>query len=98
MKQEKDKKYAIISIIVSMVTVALWVFLFIAYYPKTFNSTLSSIAIGLGYYQTLGIPFAIISIITGIIGLKTKLRSLAIVSLVLRAIELFAIIVILINN
>ena len=41
-----------------------------------------------GYYITVGILFAIISIVTGIIGLQTEKRKTAIISLVIKLIAL----------
>lgn len=93
-KKKQDRKvWSILSIIATMIPILLWGFCEIVIATNGGDRSESGAgAIGwimVMYYWTLGIPLAIISIAFGIVGLKTSLRWLSIVSLSLKAIIYF---------
>ena len=85
----KNKSYpAVISIIATVIPMLLWAgTLIFIITGRSFSDADGSgvwVIIMAGYYFSLGIPLFIISVIFGFLGLKTKLRRLALVSLCLK--------------
>lgn len=89
-KQEKRynrKVWSIISIITAAIPVLIWLYcLTVSGGSANENGSGAIWWLLVIYYWTLGFPLAITSVITGIIGLNTRLRSLAAVSLLIKVI------------
>ena len=88
----KDKNYySVLSFIMAIAPIILFAWLFMV---GGFDGSSGSAATGFVvaiYYWTVGIPFAILSIVFGIKGLQTSRRRLAIVSLTIKTIMLVTI-------
>jgi len=95
-KKQDRKVWSILSIIFAIIPITLWVYCFIASGGSASENGPGAIwwLIAI-YYLSLGIPLAVISMAFGIIGLKTSLRWLSIISLLLKAMMIIAIILLL---
>ena len=96
-EQKPDAKaWSILSIIATVISIAIWIYCFAVSGGSTNESGPGAVWWFLIlYYSSLGIPLAIASIAFGIIGLKTNLRWLSIISLSLKAIMIITIAVLL---
>ena len=95
-KKQDRKVWSILSIIATIIPIILWVYCFIASGGSASENGPGAVWwLVIMYYWSLGIPLAAISIAFGIVGLKTSLRWLSIISLLLKAIMIIAIILLL---
>lgn len=100
-KNEQEKKQdrkvrSILSIIATIIPIILWVYCFITSGGSASENGPGAVWwLVIMYYWSLGIPLAAISIVFGIDGLKTSLRWLSIISLLLKAIMIIAIVLLL---
>ena len=78
---KKSKRNGIISFVLGIIPLLLYLFCVI----NSVSGTLSLLM--LAYYATIGIPVAIISIVTGIISLKYKINILAIIGIIVSLIQ-----------
>ena len=91
-KKQNRKVWSILSIVATVVPIILWIYCLVVSEGSTSESGSGAIWwLMILYYWSLGIPLADISIAFGIIGLKTSLRWLSIISLSLKAITIIAI-------
>lgn len=94
-KQDR-KVWSTLSIVATIIPMILWSFCFIVSGGSTSENGPGAVWwLMIMYYWSLGIPLAAISIAFGIVGLKTSLRWLSIVSLLLKAIMIIAIVLLL---
>ncbi len=97
----KDKSYpSIISIIATVIPILLWAgTLIFMVAGRSFSDADGSGVWGIiiaEYYFSLGIPLFIASVVFGFLGLKTKLRRLALVSLCLKLATLWVLTIVVI--
>lgn len=92
-EKQDHKEWPVLSIIATIIPIALWTYCFIASGGSTSENGPGVVwwLIGI-YYWSLGLPLAGISIAFGVKGLKTSLRWLSIISLLLKAALILAIV------
>ena len=96
MGKQDRKVWSILSIVSTIIPIILWVYCFIVSGGSANENGPGAVWwLMIMYYWSLGIPLAVISIAFGIVGLKTSLRWLSIISLLLKAIMIIAIILLL---
>lgn len=84
---------AIQSFAITMIPILLWGFCFLASDGSTSEADSGIVWIFIGsYYASIGIPLTIVSIVFGIDGLKTKLCWLSVISLLIKAATIIAVI------
>ena len=89
---DNKKYYAIISLICTIIDASLWACCAIASGGSGNENGPGAVWWLLAfYYDSVGIPIVILSIVFGIKGLRTKLRWIAILSLILKAIMVITI-------
>ncbi|MBR3052049.1 hypothetical protein IKG60_00305 [Candidatus Saccharibacteria bacterium] len=94
-KKQDRKVWSILSIIATIIPIMLWSYCFMVSGGSTSENGPGAVWwLMIVYYWSLGVPLAVISIAFGIVGLKTSLRWLSVISLVLKAITAIAIIAI----
>lgn len=92
-KKQDRKVWSILSIIATIIPIILWVYcLIVSGGSQSENGPGAVWWLVVMYYWSLGIPLAVISIKFGIAGLKTSLRWLSIISLLLKATMIIAIV------
>lgn len=92
-KKQDSKVWSILSIIATIIPIMLWSYCLIVSGGSTSENGSGAIWwLMVMYYWTLGFPLAVISIVFGIIGLRTSLRRLSIISLLLKATMIIAIV------
>lgn len=96
MGKQDRKVWSILSIVSTIIPIILWVYCFIASGGSASENGPGAVWwLMVIYYWSLGIPLATISIAFGIVGLKTSLRWLSIISLLLKVIMIIAIVLLL---
>ncbi len=95
-KKQDRKVWSILSIVSTIIPIILWVYCFVVSGGSTSENGPGAVWwLVIMYYWSLGIPLAAISIAFGIVGLKTSLRWLSIVSLLLKVTMIIAILLLL---
>lgn len=95
-KKQDRKIWSVLSIVATIIPIMLWIYCLIVSGGSTSENGPGAVWwLIIMYYGSLGIPLAVISIAFGIIGLKTSLRWLSIISLSLKAVMIIAIILLL---
>ena len=98
-KKQNRKAWSILSIIATVIPIILCIFCLIVSGGNTSENGPGAIWwLWIAYYWSLGIPLAVISIAFGIIGLKTRLRWLSIISLSLKVLMIVVIVSLLFIN
>lgn len=91
-KKQNRKVWSILSIVATVIPIMLWIYCLVVSGGSTSENGSGAIWwLMIMYYWSLGIPLAVISIAFGIIGLKTSLRWLSVISLSLKVIMIIAI-------
>jgi hypothetical protein len=94
-KQDR-KVWSTLSIVATIIPIVLWVYCLIVSGGSISENGPGAVWwLMIMYYWSLGIPLVVISIAFGIVGLKTSLRWLSIVSLLLKAVRIIAIVLLL---
>lgn len=92
-KKQDRKVWSILSIIATIIPIILWIYcLIVSGGSGSENGPGAIWWLVVMYYWSLGIPLAVISVAFGIVGLKTSLRWLSIISLLLKATMIITII------
>ena len=95
-KKQDRKVWSILSIVATIIPIMLWVYcLIVSGGSGSENGPGAVWWLMVIYYWSLGIPLAAISIAFGIVGLKTSLRWLSIISLLLKAMMIITIVLLL---
>lgn len=95
-KKQDRKKWSVLSIVATIIPIMLWIYcLIVSGGSASENGPGAVWWLIIMYYWSLGIPLAVISIKFGIIGLKTSLRWISIISLSLKAVMIITIILLL---
>lgn len=96
--EEQDRKiWSVLSIMATIIPIMLWAYCLIVSGGSTSEDGPGAVWLFiLTYYGTLGIPLIVLSIMFGVMGLKTSLRWLSIVSLLLKIITIIAVVLLLI--
>lgn len=90
------KVWSTLSIVATIIPIILWVYCFIVSGGSANENGPGAVWwLMIMYYWSLGIPLAAISIAFGIVGLKTSLRWLSIISLLLKATTIIALVLLL---
>ena len=98
-KKQDRKVWSILSIIATIIPMILWVCcLIVSGGSASENGPGAVWWLMIMYYWSLGIPLAVISIAFGIVGLKTSLRWLSIISLLFKATMIIAILLLLLAH
>ena len=91
-ESNRSSMWATLSFIFTLIPLFMWAFCFIfAHINYNKGGSADIFWLMFSYYATVGIPFCIMSIVFGLVGLKSSLYGLAIASLVIKAITILTI-------